>query len=95
MNAVRSRPRSLLLAALCRGNRRRRGARLGAAAGCQSGTAYPAAPASLRPAWRGPGSQPLIGPAVANLAPVAPPPIPTPADKLPLAKPKVPKGLQP
>ena len=32
-------------------------------------------------------------PAVANLAPVAPPPIPTPADKLPVAKLKLPKGF--
>jgi glucose/arabinose dehydrogenase len=32
-------------------------------------------------------------PAVANLAPVAPPPIPTPADKLPITKLKLPKGF--
>jgi len=32
-------------------------------------------------------------PAVANLAPVAPPPIATPADKLPVAKLKLPKGF--
>src|SRR5215471_1313215 len=32
-------------------------------------------------------------PAVANLAPVAPPPIPTPADKLPVANLKLPKGF--
>jgi glucose/arabinose dehydrogenase len=32
-------------------------------------------------------------PAVANLAPVAPPPIPTPAEKLPLTKLKLPKGF--
>jgi glucose/arabinose dehydrogenase len=32
-------------------------------------------------------------PAVANLAPVAPPPIPTAADKLPVAKLKLPKGF--
>jgi len=32
-------------------------------------------------------------PAVANLAPVAPPPIPTPADKLPVAKLKLPRGF--
>lgn len=32
-------------------------------------------------------------PAVANLAPVAPPPIPTPANKLPVTKLKLPKGF--
>jgi glucose/arabinose dehydrogenase len=65
----------------------------------------PAAP-SAQPG-SGPGSQPLTSPttppswaqgrpdspAVANLAPVAPPPIATPADKLPVAKLKLPKGF--
>jgi glucose/arabinose dehydrogenase len=32
-------------------------------------------------------------PAAANIAPIAPPPIPTPADKLPVARLKLPKGF--
>jgi glucose/arabinose dehydrogenase len=57
----------------------------------------PAAPTAQAPAPLPPGS-PLIGrpennPAAAKLAPIAPPPIPTAADKLPTAKLKLPKGF--
>src|SRR5258706_11272165 len=56
-----------------------------------------APPAAQAPAPLPPGS-PLIGrpdnnPAAAKLAPIAPPPIPTVADKLPTAQLKVPKGF--
>jgi glucose/arabinose dehydrogenase len=54
-------------------------------------------PAAAKPAAPPPGS-PLIGrpdqPGAIALAPVPPPPLVTPADKLPLAKIKVPKGFK-
>jgi glucose/arabinose dehydrogenase len=104
MRAVRSRPRNLLLAALAAGV-----AATAVPAFAQQPTANPTpptqppAPPSAQPG-AGPGSQTPTAPppwaqgrpdnpAVANLAPVAPPPIPTPADKLPLAKLKLPKGF--
>jgi len=104
MRAARSRPRNLLLAALVAGV-----AATAAPAIAQQPTAnpmlpaQPAVPPSAQPG-AGPGSQTATAPppwaqgrpdspAVANLAPVAPPPIPTPADKLPVAKLKLPKGF--
>jgi glucose/arabinose dehydrogenase len=104
MRAARSRPRNLLLAALAAGV-----AATAAPAIAQQPTAnptppaQPAVPPSAQPG-AGPGSQTPTAPppwaqgrpdsaAVANLAPVAPPPIPTPADKLPVAKLKLPKGF--
>jgi glucose/arabinose dehydrogenase len=85
-----SSPRSLLLA----------GAFIGAftcAAAAQQPANPPAAAAPAAAAPLPPGS-PLIGrpegnAAAAKLAPIAPPPIPTAADKLPLAKLKVPAGF--
>jgi len=104
MRAARSRPRNLLLAALAAGV-----AATAAPAIAQQPTANPTPPAqpAVPPSAQsgaGPGSQtPTVpppwaqgrpdSPAVANLAPVAPPPIPTPADKLPVAKLKLPKGF--
>ena len=104
MRAARSRPRNLLLAALVAGV-----AATAAPAIAQQPTANPMLPAqpAVPPSAQsgaGPGSQTATAPppwaqgrpdspAVANLAPVAPPPIPTPADKLPVAKLKLPKGF--
>jgi glucose/arabinose dehydrogenase len=91
MNVIRSHPRSLLLAALA-------AAIIAGAApvGAQQPAANPAPPT---PSAQAPTAQPPWAqgrpnsPAVADLAPVAPPPIPTPVDKLPLAKLKLPKGF--
>src|SRR5437016_14249086 len=58
-------------------------------------SAWPAEPQQQAPL---PPGSPLLGrpdtEAAKNLAPVAPPPLPTPADKLPTAKLKAPPGLQ-
>jgi glucose/arabinose dehydrogenase len=91
MNAVRSRPHSLLLAVLTAGI-------VGAVAPvwAQQPAANPAQPATSAqaptppPPWA--QGRP-DNPAVANIAPVVPPPIPTAADKLPLAKLKLAKGF--
>ena len=76
-------PRSLLLA----------GAFLGAFT-CGAAAQQPAAPAAAQPL---PPGSPMIGrpdnEAAQKLAPVAPPPLPTAADKLPTAKLKVPAGF--
>jgi glucose/arabinose dehydrogenase len=94
MNAVRSRPYTLLLAALAVG--------VAAAAvpvAAQQPAANPAPPAQPPGPAAPPPTPPSWAqgrpdtPAVANIAPVAPPPIPAPADKLPLAKLKLPKGF--
>jgi glucose/arabinose dehydrogenase len=117
MQAVLSRPRSLLFAAVAAGI-------VAAAppAWAQQPAVNPSAPAqppvppSAQPG-AGPGSQPLTSPApapsaqapttpppswaqgrpdspaAANIAPIAPPPIPTPAGKLPVATLKLPKGF--
>src|SRR5689334_4631505 len=58
----------------------------------------PASPPAAAPAAPLPPGSPLIGrpegnPAAAKLAPVAPPPLPAAADKLPTAKLKVPAGF--
>src|SRR6185503_17506166 len=90
MTSHSSAPRSLLLA----------GAFLSAftlAAAAQQPAAPPSAAAAPAAAPLPPGS-PLIGrpagsEAAAKLAPVAPPPIPAAADKLPTAKLKVPAGF--
>jgi len=84
-----SSPRSLLLAGVFIG------AFACAAAAQQPATAPAAAPAAAAPL---PPGSPLIGrpegsEAAAKLAPVAPPPLPAAADKLPLAKLKVPAGF--
>ena len=58
----------------------------------------PASPPAAAPAAPLPPGSPLIGrpegnPAAAKLAPVAPPPLPAAADKLPTAKLKLPPGF--
>src|SRR6266404_532975 len=66
----------------------------GAGPGSQPLTSPTPAPSTQTPTAPPPWAQGRPdSPAVANLAPVAPPPIPTPADKLPLAKLKLPKGF--
>src|SRR5919201_3478188 len=90
MYVVRSRLPSLLLAVLAAATVAAR-----APAWAQQPAAAPPAPAtaaspSTPPSWT--QGRP-DSPAVANLAPVASPPIPTPADKLPVAKLKLPKGF--
>lgn len=85
---IRSAQRQLLLAGTVAG------LLLAAPAIAQQPSAPPAAPAA-QPL---PPGSPLIGrpegnPAAAKLAPVAPPPIPTAADKLPTAKLKLPPGF--
>jgi glucose/arabinose dehydrogenase len=90
MNAVLSGPRSLALAALAAGI-----LTAGVPVWAQQPAAGPppAAPAQA-PAAPPPWAQGRPDtPAVANLAPVAPLPIPTPAEQLPLAKLKLPKGF--
>jgi glucose/arabinose dehydrogenase len=82
-----SSPRSLLLA----------GAFIGAFT-CAAAAQQPASPPAAAAAAPLPPGSPLIGrpadnQAAAKLAPVAPPPIPAAADKLPLAKLKVPAGF--
>jgi len=117
MQAVLSRPRRLLFAAVTAGIVAAAApARAQQPAVNPSPPAQPPVPSSAQPG-AGPGSQPLTSPApapsaqapttpppswaqgrpdspaAANIAPIAPPPIPTPADKLPVATLKLPKGF--
>jgi glucose/arabinose dehydrogenase len=87
---IRTLPRSLLLAGACTC-----AFMLGAAAQQPANPPAAGAPAAAAPL---PPGSPLIGrpadnQAAAKLAPVAPPPIPAAADKLPLAKLRVPAGF--